>query len=133
MNSYPRLDRSGMSLIEVVIALTIMSIALIALGGLMFQVAQQTRDSAAATYRTAAAQRGSSWIQALPWDSLKGAAGCTADSCGSLAYNRCITVADSTVTVKLVTMVITPTGVFTARPDTLTVYRNKPRGASVFR
>ena len=120
-------NRNGFSLVEVVIALTIMSVVLLALGGLMFQVAQHTRTSAATTYRTAAAQKIAAHIQTLPWGSIDGASGCTADSSGLMAYNRCISVTTTSANTKAVTVVISPTGLFTALPDTLLVVRSKSR------
>ena len=113
--------------------MTILSVVLVALGGLMFQVAEHTRSSAAATYRAAAAQKGAARIQALPWDDIVGAAGCTSDSSGLMAYDRCISVMDSTDTIKRVTLVISPTGALIARPETVMVYRNKGRAPSPFR
>ena len=125
-------NRNGFSLIEVMIALTIMSVVLIALGGLMFQVAQQSRSSAATTYRTAAAQKVAAHIQTLPWASIDGASGCTADSSGLMAYNRCISVITANAKTKQITVVISPTGLFTALPETLLVVRSKTRPVSPF-
>ena len=117
-------NRKGFSLIEVMIALTIMSVVLIALAGLMFQVAQRTRTSAAATYRTAAAQKAAAHIQTLPWDNIDAASGCTADSSGMMAYNRCISVTNPSASLKAVYVVISPTGLLTAPPETLLVVRS---------
>jgi len=125
-------NRNGFSLIEVMIALTILSVVLISLGGLMFQVAEHTRTSAKATLRAAAAQKTAAYIQELPWGNIDGASGCTADSSGLMAYDRCISVIDSTTEIKRVTLVISPTGVFTALPETLMVYRNRGREVSPF-
>ena len=126
-------NRNGFSLVEVMIALTIMSVVLIALGGLMFQVAQQSRSSAATTYRTAAAQKAAAHIQTLPWNNIDGASGCTADSSGLMAYNRCISVTNPSAEMKQVTVVISPTGLFTALPETLLVVRSqKTRPVSPF-
>ena len=124
-------NRNGYSLIEVMIALTIMSVVLIALGGLMFEVAQQNRSSAAITYRTAAAQKVAAHIQALPWDDIDGASGCTADSSGLMAYNGCISVTLANLNTTNVTVVITPTGLFTALPETLLVARSNKKARPV--
>ncbi len=124
-------NRNGFSLVEVMIALTIMSVVLIALGGLMFQVAQQNRSSAAITYRTAAAQKTAAHIQALPWASIGAASGCTADSSGLMAYNRCISVTIPNANTRNVTVVITPTGLLTALPETLLVVRSNKKSRPV--
>ena len=125
-------DRRGITLIEVIVALSILSIVLIALGGLMFQVGRQTHRSAATTYRAAAVQEAASWLEGLSWDSSASAiiSGCTADSSGLMAYDRCTTVIDSTPRLRKVTVVVVPTGTFATPPETLIVYRNRARSAS---
>ncbi len=126
------MNSRGISLIEVMIALTILSSVLVALGGLMFQVGRHTRISARETYQAAALQQGAAYIQSLPWTDLDDAAGCTTDSMGLLEYGRCISVAITGRT-KLVTLIVSPTGPFSGAPDTVVVYRHRPRGAAVFR
>ena len=126
------MNSKGISLIEVMIALTILSTVLVALGGLMFQVGRHTRTSARQTYQAAALQEGAAYIQSLPWGSIDAAAGCTSDSTGLLAYSRCIAVADSGTT-KFVTLIVTPTGALTGPPDTISFYRHRSRGVSVLR
>jgi prepilin-type N-terminal cleavage/methylation domain-containing protein len=130
----PRGQR-GITLVEVIVALTILSIVLIALGGLMFQVGKQTRSSAATTYRSAALQRAAAWVDGLPWDSSTTGiiGGCTSDSSGLMAYDRCTTVVDSTSRLRKISVVVVPNGIFTAVPETIVVYRNKPRPASPLR
>lgn len=124
---------AGVSLIEIMIALSILSTVLVALGGLMFQAANYTRRSAAVSYRGAAAERWAAWVQHLPWDSLATAVGCTTDTSGQLVYTRCVTVQDIPGVApqrKRVTVTITPTGPITIRPDTVVVDRNRPRPRS---
>ena len=123
-------NRAGISLIEVLVALVILSLVLVALGGLMFQSARQTQRSAGTTFRTAAAQQTVAWIEGLAWDSLSPAAGCTSDSSGQLQYDRCVSVFDSTSRLKRITITITPTGTLTAAAETLEVYRTLGRPPS---
>ncbi len=124
---------AGVSLIEIMIALTILSTVLIALGGLMFQAARHTRQSAAVAYRSAATTSAAAWIHGLPWDSLGTAVGCAAESSGPLNYNRCVTVQDVSPKLKRVTVSITPTGPLIAAPDTVVINRVRPRPLSVLR
>lgn len=116
-----------MTLVEVVVALGILSLVLMALGGLMFQVSLQTRRSAALSYRGAAAQKAQALVEALPWDSLGGAVGCVTDTAGQLAYTRCLTVQNVTAKQKRITVVLTSTGNLVVAPDTLVVDRTKPQ------
>ncbi len=120
--------RRGVSLVEILVALSILSVVLMALGGLMYRVARQTRKSAVATYRTGAAQLAASWIQGMPWNDLSlpltaGPVGCTSDSLGMLEYNRCVTVTDVGSSRKSVQIVIQPTGNLTAPPETQVIVR----------
>lgn len=128
-----RTSEAGISLVEVMVALTILSVVLISLAGLMFHVARQTRMSAASTYRAAAVQRASAWVESLPWDSIAPggpAVGCTAGLSGPMTYNRCVTIVDETPYMRRVNVVISPTGPLAVRPDTLEVLRNRRRQAS---
>jgi len=115
------------------IALSILSVVLLALGGLMFDVARHSRRSTAVAYRSAALESATSWIQALPWDSLPTAVGCTDSlTTGLLQYTRCVELVSNTTTSRLARIIISPTGVLQARPDTVTVERTKARASSPF-
>lgn len=116
----------GLTLVEVMVALTILSTVLIALGGLMFQAARHTRQSMAASYRGAASSAAAAWAEGMPWDSLDTAVGCKADTMGQFPFTRCTTVAD-TAGLKRLTITIVSTGNLSTRPDTVVVFRNKPR------
>lgn len=118
---------AGISLVEIMIALSILATVLVALGGLMFQVARHTRQSAAAGYRSAAVTSAGAWAQGLPWDSLDGIVGCSSDTTGLLAYSKCVTVQNISLKLKRVTVVISPTGQLVVAPETVVVDRNKPR------
>ncbi len=122
----------GISLIEVMLALTILSGVLIALGGLMFQIVQQNNRSAAVGYRSAATMSAAAWARSLPWDSIDAQAGCRADSSGLLAYSRCTDVSDPSPQLKRITVVISATGDLMALPETVVVHRPKPRSPSPF-
>lgn len=121
---------AGVSLIEIMLALSILSTVLVALGGLMFQAAQYTRLSAAVAYRGAASEQSAAWIQNLPWDSLATAVGCSTDTSGQLAYTRCVTLQDLSQQLKRMTVSITPSGNLPLEPDTVVIDRNRPRQRS---
>jgi hypothetical protein len=125
-------SQSGLSLIEVLVSLGILSAVLIALGGLMFQVARHTRQSAVTGYRSAAVTSAVSWASGLKWDSIDAAIGCTSDSSGLMAYTRCLTVTNPTSRTKEITVVVSPIGALVARPETVMVHRSKARLVSPF-
>jgi len=125
-------NERGVSLIEIMVAMTILSVVLIGLGKLMYHAAQQTQESAVATFSTAAGQRAASYMNGIAWDSISGAAGCTSDSSGQMTYTQCISVTAPSTRTKAITVVITPTGNLTTDPDTIQIFRQRPRAASPF-
>ena len=126
-------NTQGLSLIEVVVAITILSVVVMALGGLMFQVARHTRESAGVAYRSAASESATSWMLTLPWDSIPGAVGCTDSlTTGLLEYTRCVELLTNTPRYRLARITISPTGALQPTPDTITVERTKTRSTSPF-
>jgi len=121
---------TGLTLIEVMVAIVIMSVVLVALGGLMFDVARRTRQATAATYRSAAIQRAAAWVESMPWDSISPSAGCANGVVGQLTYTRCLSVSNPTPRTKIVTIVVTPYGNLAALPDTLVKVVHRPRSPS---
>ncbi len=123
----------GVSLVEIMIALSILSIVLLALGALMFQIARYTRQSAGVVYRSAAMESAAAWVQGMAWDSIPGSVGC-ADSLttGLLVYSRCVELVTDTPQYRLTRVIISPTGNLLPRPDTVAVERTKARSPSPF-
>ena len=124
------LGERGVGLVEIMLALTILSVVMMALGGLMFQVARDTRLSAQVAYRSAALQNGAAWAQTIPWDSIPSLTGWgTTDTIGQLVYQRYMEYGISgnarnlTVIIRPVTTVGSSARV---RPDTVSVTRARP-------
>ena len=120
-----------MGLVEIMLALTILSVVMMSLGGLMFQVARGTRRSAQVGYRTAALQNAAGWAQALPWDSIPSSAVWgPVDTIGQLLFRRYMTYVDSTK-YKILTVIVRPESTAASssniKPETVTVVRAKPR------
>lgn len=127
-------QEAGVTLVEIIVALGILSIVLMSLGGLMFQMSVQTRRSTALAFLSAAKQSAQTRVEGLPWDSISSPTnlGCTTDTTGQLIYSRCTTVTDVTSKLKRVRVVLTPTGNLTGPPDTVVVERTKPQSYSPF-
>jgi hypothetical protein len=126
-------------LVEIMLALTILSVVMMSLGGIMFQVARQTRVSAGVAFRSAAKVNASMWAQEVPWDSIPNATGWFDDTISGIVFRRstsCDTGCPSslcpTCGYRKVKMVITPLGTAGSRiqPDTVYVVRAKPRTAT---
>lgn len=115
-----------MTLIEVMLALAILSVVLMGLGGLMFQAARHTRQSAAATYRGSALASAESWSRGLPWDNLPGSVGCVDSlTVGQMLYTRCADLVTDTPRFRQLRIVIAPIGALVAVPDTVMVDRSR--------
>ncbi len=118
----------GVTLIEIVLALTLLSVVLISLIGLTYQVSRDTRLSAQVAFRSAAEMNAAAWAQALPWDSIPNLVGWSQpDSIGQLVFRRYMSYATSG-NWRTMTIVVNPEGPAgaTVRPETLTVVRAKP-------
>jgi len=121
----------GASLVEIIMALGILATVLIALGALMFQVANHTRRSAVSGYRSAALSGAAAWAQTLPWEAVDTMQDwCGSDTAGVMSYSQCVFIDRSSARERGITLVITPTGAFAAKPDTVEVIRTKPRPPS---
>ncbi|MBI4421020.1 MAG: hypothetical protein HY560_09360, partial [Gemmatimonadetes bacterium] len=121
---------AGLGLVEIMLAITILSVVLMSLGGLMFQVSRHTRLSAQVGYRSAAQQNAAAWAQALPWDSIPPSVGWTPnDTIGQFVFQRYMSYATSGNS-RMMTIVIQPVAGVTSsagvQPETLTVVRAKP-------
>jgi Tfp pilus assembly protein PilV len=62
--------RAGLSVLEIMVALTLFGTVTIAMGGLSLVVARRAETNDVFTKRTALLQQQMNWLQALPYDSL---------------------------------------------------------------
>jgi hypothetical protein len=125
-------NRRGISLLEVVVALGILSVVLMSLSGIMWQMGRQSRISGAAAARTAAAESWASLAHAARWDSLTTLVGCAADTTAGLAYTRCYEVSSLSSALREVRVIIAPAAGISLAPETLLVQRTRPRQPSPF-
>ena len=96
--------RDGFSLVEIVVAMMLLSVTLLALAALMTQVAAQGRATEVTAQRNAALIHHVNYFTALSYDALDPLlAGCETVDSGMLPYERCveITQAGTTRTVKI--------------------------------
>ncbi len=114
-----------MSLIEVVVSITILTIILASLGAVSFQLARQSFVVGNSTYFNAAIQRELNRLSAVPYDSLalRADSGTRSFATPPFAYTRRIRLADS-MTFRRVTLIITPAN-SVLRPDTEILDRTK--------
>ncbi len=117
----------GFTLIEIVIAMTLLSITLVSLAAWTYHVARRSVNSAAVAYRTAALTEQVGRLTVLPFADLD--AEDTGVSCPKITnppfpHERCITVTTVSATVRGVLVVITPDNT-QFRPESLRFERTR--------
>jgi prepilin-type N-terminal cleavage/methylation domain-containing protein len=118
-------ERKGMSLIEVMVAMVILSLLASFHTALTMRYAQRQQVVSLGAYRTAALQKLIGQYMAMPYDSLAVRTGCTTVSqtpTAPLGYTSCVTVTASG-TQSSVQIIVTPSGL--TRVDTITFVRGK--------
>ncbi len=84
--------RAGLSIVEIVVALTLFGTVAIAMGGLSLVVAKRAEANDVFTKRTALLQQQMNWLQALPYDSLADKAGIVVVEDGPFPHKRKISI-----------------------------------------
>ena len=108
--------RSGFSLVEIVVAMMLLSVTLLALAALMTQVAQQGRATEVTAQRNAVLIQQVNYFTALSFDALNPAlAGCTVVDDAPMPYERCVQITAGT-SARTVKIKVTPTN-SAYRPD----------------
>jgi prepilin-type N-terminal cleavage/methylation domain-containing protein len=118
----PRQD--GFTIIEVLVAVVLMSIILVTLGGLTYATASQAIYASDASTSQAASLGMVNRLSTLPFNDLAGAAGCEMVGKGNNQYERCVTVT-TTGSLARVQVVTTPQQ-RKAHPTTVNLVRTRP-------
>ncbi len=118
----------GFTLIEIMVAMTLLSITLVSLAAWTYHVARRSVNSAAVAYRTAALTEQVGRLTVLPFANLD--AEDTGVDCPQITdppfpHTRCITVTMVSATVRDVLVVITPDNT-QFRPESLLFERTRP-------
>ncbi len=111
--------RGGFVLLEVIVAMIILSIVLSSLAALMFRVSRGAFLSTGGAYRNGVLLQEVNRLEALPYDSL--ALGTTTSSVSALPYPHTtqITITNPATNQKLVKILITPTNALYRRDSVL--------------
>ena len=100
--------RSGISIVEIMVAMTLFGTVTIAMGGLSLVVAKRAETNDVITKRTALLQQQMNRLQALAYDSLEGKAGTVVVEDDAFPHTRKISVLASGSRTR-VTITIVPT------------------------
>lgn len=130
MNRIELKARAGVTLVETLIAMTIMAIFLSGLGGMAFTAARNTTRATADTYRQGVLQQEANKVLTWPYAQLGGLAGCQNTATGRFPHRRCITVTTMGNNYSRVTIIVQP-GQPGIASDTLVLERTRPPVANV--
>jgi prepilin-type N-terminal cleavage/methylation domain-containing protein len=127
----PTRVRNGMSLIEVMVALTLLVMLVASNTLLTMKFSERQQAVSLGAYRTAALSMLVGKYMAMPYDSLALRTGCTtvaASATTPFGYTRCVTVTAVTSTNSTVRIILTP--VKLTRVDTVLFNRSKASTSS---
>ena len=122
----PRVNRPrrGAVLVEVMIAMTVMVIALMGLAGMTVQAGKRSATLVATGGRTAVETQVLEQLMVLPFSSLPSKVGCTTVTAQPFPHRRCVTVTDVSLRQRTVKVVFTPSSKL-LRADSLVFERSK--------
>lgn len=83
--------REGFSLIELIVAIVLLGIVLVTLGGLSFRTARSSLDVANSSSRQAVGVGLVNHLNSIDYDSLPAQAGCDTVMVGNAGYQQCVT------------------------------------------
>jgi hypothetical protein len=118
-------NREGTSLVELLVAMTLLGVVMTSLAGLTFETARRSVIVAGNGFMQGVVTEQVNRLAALPFAQLPGAAGCVTVATGVFPHQRCITVTNVSNVRRDVRLIIQPTqpGLL---PDTLDVVRWNP-------
>jgi prepilin-type N-terminal cleavage/methylation domain-containing protein len=118
-------NRAGFTLIEVMVSMTMLSVASLALGTLLFRAARLATATSAASYQTATLAGTAGRFDALPFDSLSAGTSCVTVTAQPFPHTQCTTVNNVSAKVKTIMIIVTPSGTTLTHPDTTLITRTK--------
>jgi prepilin-type N-terminal cleavage/methylation domain-containing protein len=113
----------GFTLVEVLVSMTLLSVASLALGSMLFRAARQATAASQSAYQSASLSGQVDRLQALPFDQLPAAGTTCVTLTTPIAGTQCTTVNNVSAKVKQVTVVMTPSGNPLLHPITTTFTR----------
>jgi prepilin-type N-terminal cleavage/methylation domain-containing protein len=114
---------AGFSLVEIMVAIVLLSLAALSLAPLMLRASRTARAGEAMLYEHAVLSTEVGRWNALPWDSLSTGTTCLTSSASPLPHTRCTTVTSVTSKLYRVMVRVTPSDSARLKPDTVTFDR----------
>lgn len=113
----------GFTLIEVLVSMTILSIASLAMGSMLVRSTRAAGATSSAAHQTAAMTGAMARLDVLPFASLTAGTTCVTVAAVEFPYTQCTTINNVSSKVKLVTVVVTPSGNVLMQPITTSFKR----------
>lgn len=115
----------GFSLVEVLVSMTILSVASLAMGSLLVRATRAAGATSSEAHQTAAMSGTVARLDVLPFDALTAGTTCVTITAAEFPYTQCTTINNVSSKVKLITIVITPSGNALMRPVTTSFRRTR--------
>lgn len=113
----------GFTLVEILVSMTILSIASLGMGRLLFQASRAAGATSSAAHQTAAMSGAVARLDVLPFDALVAGTTCVTVTAVEFPHTECTTINNISSKVKLVTVVVTPSGNLLMQPVTTSFRR----------
>jgi Tfp pilus assembly protein PilV len=124
-------NRKGIALVEVIVAMVLLGVAVSSLAGLVYSVSQSGLKNTGNAYRNGMLMFEVNRLEGIPYDSIAVGTQTYVVTGGSYAHTRTIRVAEPIVQkVKTITVILTPTNV-RFKPDTVSFTRTKSKTSKV--
>lgn len=125
-------NRRGISLVEVVVAVTLLGMMATVHTLVTMRYALRNRVAAVGVNRAAAISTALDLFSTMPYSAIATNSGCeTITAPAEYAHQRCVTTTDLTSSLTRIQIIITPANT-AFRPDTVRVDRSKPPAGSLF-
>jgi len=117
-------NRRGAALVEIMIAMTVMVIALTGVAGMTVQAGRRSSTLATTAGRTAVQTQVVDQLMVLPYNLLPSKVGCTTVTTLPYPHRRCVMVTDVSFRRRQVSVAFTPSSRL-LRPDTVVFERSR--------
>jgi prepilin-type N-terminal cleavage/methylation domain-containing protein len=113
----------GFTLIEVLVSMTILSVASLAMGSMLVRSTRAAGATSSAAHQSAAMSGAVARLDVLPFASLVAGTTCVTVTAAEFPHTECTTINDVSSKVKLITVVVTPSGNVLMQPVTTSFRR----------
>ena len=113
----------GFTLVEVLVSMTILSIGVLVLGGLLARGARSAGAAGTLSYQTAMLAAEAARLDAVPFTTLAAGTVCDTSTALPMPRIRCVTITNINAKLRRVSVVITPTDNPLLQPDSVVFER----------